>query len=132
MGKFANTPAEMEAAQASMDPEYTPSPTYLGPRSEHVKKPWHGESGFEAMGHKVPAFRRTAAEATMKQMGFDKPGDSEKRYDVIARMSACIERDNSHEALELALRERVDATGCYRLLSVLLCEPERPVENIQH
>lgn len=127
MGKFANTAEEAEAAARSVDPNYVPPAKYLGPRSDHVKLEWNGENGFEAMGHAVPAFRKTAGEAALKDMGFDGPTNSEKRYDIVARMSSCIERDNSHEALELALKEGLDVTGCYRLLAVLLCEPEKPV-----
>lgn len=75
---------------------------------------------FEAMGHRVPAFRRSAANAHMKDMGFVRSGDSELRFRVVSRMAECIERDDSHEALEFGLENGVDATGCYRLLSVLL------------
>lgn len=102
MGKFAN---KVEGGGA--------------PRSQTLL-PYNGESGFDAMGHEVPAFRKSAAELHMKDMGWNRPGDAEKRYTVVSRMSACIERDDTHEALEFALREGVDATGCYRLLAVLL------------
>ena len=102
MGKFAN---KVEGGGA--------------PRGS-VKLQWNGESGFDAMGHAVPAFRRSAAERHMKDMGFIRPGDSELRFSVVSRMADCIERDDSHEALEFALSQGVDATGCYRLLSVLL------------
>jgi hypothetical protein len=81
---------------------------------------WNGESGFDAMGHTVPAFRRSEAERHMKDMGFTRPGDSELRFRIVSRMAKCIERDDSHEALEFAINNGVDATGCYRLLAVLL------------
>ena len=84
------------------------------------REAWHGQSGFEAMGHIVPGFRKSAAQEHMKDMGFTRPGDAELRYDVVSKMSNFIERDNSHQALEVALASGVDATGCYRLLSVLL------------
>ena len=136
MGKFANSAAEMRAisriAAEAMGEEYDETDgnsldvgTCIGPIARCAK--WHGESGFEAMGHMVPAFRRTAGEAHMKAMGFDRPGDSERRHDIVARMAASLERDNSHEALEAALKSGLDVTGCYRLMSVLLCEPQ-PVQ----
>jgi hypothetical protein len=107
MGKFANAIAGGGALR------------------EQTLLPWKGESGFDAMGHYVPAFRRSAAERHLKDMGWDRLGDAEKRYTVVSRMCACIERDNPHEALEFAMREGVDATGCYRLLSVLLTAEDR-------
>ena len=103
MGKFGNKLDGMTGAPRSM-----------------VKLPWNGESGFEAMGHEVPAFRKSEAERHLKAIGFEGGMYAEKRYSIVARMSACIERDDTHEALELALCEGLDATGCYRILSVLL------------
>jgi hypothetical protein len=106
MGKFAN---ELEGDFS-----------HLGPLS--TRDPWHGHNGFDAMGHIVPGFRKAAAQEHMKDMGFTRPGDAELRYGVVSKMANFIERDNSHQALECALAMGVDATGCYRLLSVLLTE----------
>ena len=103
MGKFANKLEGLTGA----------------PR-EQIKLPWNGESGFAAMGHKVPAFRKSEAERHMKEMGWIDSEHAEKRYSIVAGMAAHLERDNSHEALEFAMREGVDATGCYRLMAVLL------------
>lgn len=105
MGKFANK----EPGQGLR----------LGPTPRNEE--WHGQSEFAALGHKVPLFRRSAADRHMKDMGFT---DAEQRFDVISVMSDRIARDDPHDALEQALAKGVDATGCYRLLSVLLCEPE--------
>lgn len=108
MGKFAN---EIEGNFGHIG---------LMPRNEQ----WHGQSGFDAMGYQVPGFRKAAAQEHMKDMGFTRKGDSELRHDVVSKMSAFIERDNSHQALECAMEMGVDATGCYRLLSVLLTAPK--------
>jgi hypothetical protein len=89
-----------------------------GPLQHQVKLPWNGENGFAAMGHEVPSFRKVLAEQHMKDMGYTTWEHSEKRYSIISKMSACIERDNTHEALESALKEGLDVTGCYRLLAV--------------
>lgn len=109
MGKFANTAAELGE----------PIAPWFGDLKRN--EPWHGQSEFEALGHQVPAFRKSAANEHMKQMGFE---DAEQRYDVISTMAARIARDDPHMALEEALKKGVDATGCYRLLSVLLTAPQ--------
>lgn len=101
MGKFAN---ELEEGASN-----------LGPIGK--KKPWTGQSEFEAFGYEVPGFRREAANAHLKQMGFD---NAERRFDIVQRMADNIERDNPHTALENALEQGLDATGCYRLLAVLV------------
>ncbi len=111
MGKFANP---VEGGEA---------------KRECIKLPWNGESGFNAMGHEVPSFRKSAAERHMKEMGLNNWEDAESRFTVVSQMSACIERDNTHEALELAMRAGWDATACYRLLSVLLTEPQPVTDN---
>lgn len=108
MGKFANTAAEMGKPTVS-----------FGVIERNGD--WHGESEFAALGKKVPNFRKAAADRHMKDMGFT---DAEQRFDVISKMSSRVATDNPHMALEDALSAGVDATGCYRLLSVLLCEPE--------
>ena len=115
MGKFAN-PLEGGIS-------------YVGPRpkekfAEEGGNPgstWHGKSEWEALGLPVPFFRRSAAINHMKAMGFT---DRAKMEEVVGKMSERIERDDSHMALEDALRLGCDATACYRLLAVLLTEPE--------
>lgn len=102
MGVFANEPPE--------------GPGYVGPCLRN--QPWHGQSGFAAMGHDVPLFRRAEAERHLKSIGF---ADAEERFDIVNAMSDAIKRDNTHEALEVGYRKRLDVTGCYRILAVLLC-----------
>lgn len=82
-----------------------------------TKKPWTGQSEFDALGHEVPHFRREAGNAHLKDMGFT---DAEKRFDIVQKMAGNIERDNPHMALEDALQQGPDVTGCYRLLAVML------------
>lgn len=105
MGKFANSAEEM-GEQVS----------HLG--NVRGGRPWNGESEFDAMGCEVPMFRRAAAEHHLKDMGFT---DAEQRFDIVNAMSYQIGKDNSHAALETGLSKGLDATGCYRVLSVLLC-----------
>jgi len=125
VGKFANSHAEINRASRlcaeAMGEEYDNNMdvgSWTGPTI--IKQDWNGQSGFDAMGHRVPAFRRAEAERHMKAMGFT---NAEQRYDVVACMSDKLERGKSHEALELALKKGVDTTGCYRLMAVLLCHP---------
>lgn len=98
------------------------APCYVGVPAS-VREDWHGESGFEALGHKVPSFRKSAGDAHLKAMGFD---NAERRWDIIAKASNAIERDDPHRALEEMFSLRLDATGCYRLLAVLLTAEEPP------
>jgi len=133
MGRFANSAEDMRTVRRitaeAMGEEYNPNDdasmdvgTCIGPVDRRA--PWHGQSGFEAMGHVVPGFRKAAGQETLKAMGFNQPGDSERRHSIVEQMANHLERDNSHAALENCLKAGVDATGCYRLMSVLLCEPE--------
>ena len=103
MGRFANEP---EGGTNG----------YIGVPT--MNQPWNGENGFEAIGHTVPMFRRSAAETHLKQMGFT---DAEQRFNIV-NMANEIERDNSHAAMEKAHEKGLDVTGVYRLLAVLLCE----------
>jgi hypothetical protein len=109
MGRFANR-SEHETAG------------YLGAAT--IGLPWNGESGYEAMGHAVPMFRRAEGERHLKDMGFT---DAERRFSIVNGMALCIERDNTHEAMEAAFEKGLDVTGVYRLLAVLLCA-EKPAE----
>jgi hypothetical protein len=105
MGKFAN---ELTAPVSNL--------THIP-----IKRPWTGQSEFEALGHEVPNFRREAGNTHLKEMGFT---NADQRFTIVQTMAGHIERDNPHMALEDALKQGVDATGCYRLMSVLLCTPQ--------
>jgi hypothetical protein len=108
VGKFANSAAEMGEPTIAM-----------GPIAHN--QPWHGHSDFAALGHEVPAFRKKAGDEHLKAMGFT---DAEQRYTLVSGMAERIARDDPHMALENALKAGLDVTGCYRLMAVLMCEPE--------
>jgi hypothetical protein len=131
MGKFANSPDEFYRAELKAwheggcegpEPEMSLQGAYLGPRPRDLNQDgmYHGKSGFDALGLPVPFFRRSAGIRHLRDMGFT---DRRQMDEIVGKMSARIERDDSHGALEEAMRLGVDATGCYRMLSVLLCEP---------
>lgn len=105
MGKFAN-----ELGEAASNLAYIP-----------IKQPWTGQSEFDALGHEVPNFRREAGNSHLKDMGFS---SADQRFTIVQTMTDNIERDNPHMALEAALKQGLDATGCYRLLAVLLTAPQ--------
>ena len=139
MGKFGNSPKEMYHSAYSAweangregpEPEMTMEGAYIGPRPKDAFAAeggnpeglnWHGKSEFEAMGLPVPNFRKSAGIRHLKDMGFS---DRERMDEIVGKMVASIERDDSHEALEVAMRLGCDATACYRMLAVLLTEPE--------
>jgi hypothetical protein len=132
MGKFGTTAAEEAAMEIERreyceahDIPYEPGisvGTYFGPRPRDLNRAGmdHGKSEWEALGLPVPFFRRSAGIRHLRAMGFT---DRERMDAIVGKMSAHIERDDSHMALEDALKMGVDVTGCYRLLAVLLCEP---------
>lgn len=139
MGKFANSPEEMWRMEMDAwraggcegpEPQMSSQGMYIGPRPRDAfggnptGSHWHGKSEFEALGLPVPYFRQSAAIRHLRQMGFT---DREQMDEIVGKMSARIERDDSHGALEVAMKLGADATACYRLLAVLLCEGE-PVE----
>lgn len=139
MGKFANSPREMHAAAIhawEADGCEGPRPEFTSmeglrlsplPKSPVGFGAWHGKSEFEALGLPVPFFRRSNGIKHLRDMGFT---DREQMDSIVGKMSAAIERDDSHEALEVAMRLGVDATGCYRMLSVLLTgEPPAEVQG---
>jgi hypothetical protein len=114
MGKFGN-------ALTGDCPLYlTPQP-WMQPGAQVLD---HGRSGFEALGFPVPFWRRSEAIRHLRDMGFT---DRERMDEIVGKMCARIERDDSHGALEECMRLGVDATGCYRMLAVLLAH-EKPVE----
>lgn len=79
-----------------------------------------GDSGFAALGKPVPFYRRQAADAALKDMGFS---DAETRFAMIGAACERIARDDPHGAMEGMFQARLDATGCYRLLATLLTAP---------
>lgn len=111
MGKFGN-----KGFDGAPD-----GPMYVGPRpKDHPENNGgyeHGRSEFDALGWPVPPWRKSSAIWHMKDMGFT---DRAQMEAIVGRMAECVERDDSHEALEAGLRMGVDATGCYRLLAALL------------
>lgn len=134
MGKFGNSPEEIdrcayEAWQESgcegPPPEPTMQGAYLGPRPRDLYRDGmnHGKSGFDALGLPVPFFRRSAGIRHLRDMGFT---DRERMDRIVGKMCARIERDDSHGALEEAMKLGLDATGCYRMLAVLLAEEAPP------
>ncbi len=76
-------------------------------------------TGFDAMGHPIPADRKQAAYDTAKQMGIGTPED---RTELISTMVNHLERDRPFEAQEDAAKF-LDITGTYRLMAVLLTAP---------
>jgi len=87
---------------------------------------WGGQSGFEAMGHVVPFFRRRAAYKHLRLMGFT---DKEETFSLVEMMSDRIARDDTHGAMEAAYKRHLDVTGIYRIISVLLCDPPEEEEQ---
>lgn len=131
MGKFANSNADFERMERlaceAEGIEYIPGRvgmvgSYVGPRPRDLNRDGmnHGKSEWDALGLPVPFFRRSAGIRHLRQMGFT---DRERMDRIVGRMCSHIERDDSHMALEDAMKLGVDATGCYRMLAVLLCDP---------
>lgn len=123
MGRFAN--------------ELPEGVSHMGPVGK--KKPdGKVHSEFEALGHPVPMYRRSAAYEHVKAMYGDHPMDKEKVFRCIEAMCNCIERDDPHGAMERALGPSmgghpegiVDALGVYRLLAVLLTA-EKPKVRVK-
>lgn len=77
-------------------------------------------TGFDAMGHPVPTDRKEAAYSTAKEMGIT---GFEEASELVGTMAQCIERDHPYEA-EKAGMKFLDLTGTYRLMAVLMTEPE--------
>jgi hypothetical protein len=130
MGKFANSNDDFERMErAACEAEGIPYEPrdgirvgqYIGPRPRDLNTAGmnHGKSEFEALGLPVPFFRRSAAIRHLRDMGFT---DREKMDRIVGAMCSRIEHDDSHMALEDAMKLGCDATACYRLLAVLLAE----------
>jgi len=97
-------------------------------------------SGFDAFGHPVPAHRLTSAYNAVKEMIPDI--STEDAFSIVGKCANCIERDQPFEILGSVTQEqaiinwlktgrgnaqvlgphlsRIDLTGRYRLLAVLL------------
>ena len=89
---------------------------------------WSGQSGFEAMGHVVPFFRRRAAYKHLRLMGLT---DREETFSLVEMMSDRIARDDTHGAMEEAYKRHLGVTGIYVILSELLCAtPEEEEQNV--
>jgi hypothetical protein len=98
----------------------------------------HPLSGYEAMGHPVPAARMSAAYRAVKEMIPDIT--TEDAMTLVGRVAGAIERDEPYEAMRLATGApigrgtaavtepapsdmppvQLDVTGGYRLLAHLL------------
>lgn len=76
-------------------------------------------SGFDAMGQPIPAARRQAAYEACKAMGLT---DREVMMRCVSGMAEQLERDKPFEAQQIAM-QHVDLTGAYRLMAVLLTDP---------
>lgn len=91
------------------------TPTYCGSSNAQSQDEKSLKHGFNAMGHKVPNFRKRNTEQMLKGFGIN----AEDRFFIIERASEQIQRDNTHEAMEY-ISKYVDVTGTYMVLSCLL------------
>lgn len=73
-------------------------------------------TGFNALGHPVPATRKQAGYELCLKMGIQ---DKDVAWHLIEDMARLIERDKPFEAQELGLKH-LDLTGHYRLMAVLM------------
>lgn len=73
-------------------------------------------SPFDAIGKPIDTEHREKAGKMLKDIGVESSGS---RWDCVGRVSAKLEKDQPHEAMEIAM-EYVDATGAYRLFAELL------------
>ena len=105
MGKFANTPSNMDIVGARIAPPVQTK----------------SDDGFNAFGKRVPFYRRANAYEHCKDMGLT---DKAVIFSLIESMADKIQRDEPHIALEIA-SQYVDVTGCYRLLAVLCSSNKR-------
>lgn len=110
MGKFANRLPDG-------------APQWIAAEPMPQNEPWHGESGDAALGHQVPAFRKSAAYRHLQAMGFH---DKSLALKIVGVMSERIARDDPHYALEEAHKLGLDVTGCYVIMAELLAAPEPP------
>lgn len=89
-----------------------------------LRRPWSGESGYEALGVQVPTFRKTALYHDLKAQGWGERrgevGGTEWCVGLVDRMARHVEKDEPHEAMEEAFTLGMDVTSVYRALAVLL------------
>lgn len=84
--------------------------------AEHMNQPVEPEmSGFNAMGHPVPTYRREAAYEACKEMGLTQA----RAVECVNGMAEQLERDKPYEAQAMGMKH-LDLTGTYRAMSVLL------------
>lgn len=83
-------------------------------------------SGYDAMGHPVPAERLSAGYRAVKEMMPD--ANTEEAMTLVGRVASQIERDDPYGALldhsqGFKTDLRLDLTGRYRLLATLCSAP---------
>ena len=90
------------------------------------------ESGFGAMGHPIPMYRMTAALSHLREMN-PEVVTTGAAMEFLGKVASFLENDEPYKAQELWFRRStgddptpsiVDLTGYYRLVAVMLCEPE--------
>lgn len=87
---------------------------------EPRETPLETRSGFGAMGHPIPDYRRQAAYEHCRDIGLDQ----ERSWEVVNGMAEQLERDKPYEAMQAA-SGRIDLTGAYRIMAVLLTTEPR-------
>lgn len=75
--------------------------------------------GFNEMGKPIPSYRRQAAYETCRSFGLD----ADSSWTTVSGMAEQLERDKPYEAMAAGMR-KVDLTGAYRLMAVLLTAPK--------
>lgn len=75
-------------------------------------------SCFNNMGKPISAESRQAGYDMLEKIGVEDAGD---RFDCVRTVANKLERDQPHEAMELAMGY-IDVTGAYRLFAELLVD----------
>lgn len=75
---------------------------------------------MDNMGKPIPASRKDAAYKWLKE---DLGHDSDTALNIVGMCAESLERDEPAKALEVYKTGRIDLTGAYRLMSVLLTDP---------
>lgn len=88
--------------------------------TRHGAQPQPAPTGFNAMGQPIPLARRQAAYETCQSIGLT---DREEMMRCVTGMAEQLERDKPFEAQQIAM-QHVDLTGAYRLMAVLLTDPD--------
>lgn len=78
-------------------------------------------AGFDAMGRRVPEYRKAAALNHLRDMNPNL--DTEAEMTLVGKVATAIENDDPFSALDTA-QDHLDLTGAYRLLATL-CTAER-------